>query len=421
MLDTGYIRENPDKVKEGAKNKGVDVDVAKVLDLDERYREVLQSVESLRAQKNEVSQKISQNTDSKEKEKAIKEAEGIKKELKKQEGILKEVKYELDELLLLIPNMPFDDVPVGKDDTENVVARKEGNLPEFDFEPKSYLEIAEQHDLIDIERAAKISGTRFGYLKNEAALLEFALVRLALDMLSKEGFTPIIPPVLVRPEFMEKLGYLAQGEEDEIYHVKKDDMFLVGTSEQSVVPYFANETLAEDELPKRFVAFSSCFRREAGSYGKDTKGILRVHQFDKVEMVSFAHPDKSREEHKFLLSLQEKLTQALGLPYQVIDICTGDTGFPMAQKFDIETWIPSEQKYRETHSTSNATDFQARRLNTRYKTKDGASTEFVHILNGTAYAIGRILIALLENHQQADGSVHIPKALQKYVGFDKIG
>ncbi|MDX1608292.1 MAG: serine--tRNA ligase [Candidatus Spechtbacterales bacterium] len=418
MLDINFIRENPKKVKEGSKKKGSDIDVDKIIELDKNYREILQEVEELRSKRNELSKLLA---DKEKREKHLDEAEKLKKELKSKEEKLNKVEGELQKLLLSIPNMPFDDVPVGKDDSENVVARTEGKLPDFDFEPRDYMEIAEMHDLIDTERAAKISGTRFGYLKNEAAQLEFALVRMALDILIEEGFTPMVPPVLIRPEYMEKLGYLAEGGAEDIYHTQKDEMLLVGTSEQSLVPYFANEVLQEEELPKRFAAFSTCFRREAGSYGKDTRGILRVHQFDKVEMVSFTHPDKSRDEHKYLLSLQEKLTQMLELPYQVIDICSGDTGFPMAQKFDIEAWIPSENKYRETHSTSNATDFQARRLNTRYKTKDGQNTEFVHILNGTAYAIGRTIIALLENHQQADGSVKIPEALQKYTGFNKIG
>lgn len=417
MLDINYIRENPKEVEKGAKSKGVDVDVKKVLKLDEEYRSILQEVEELRSKRNELSKLLA---DKDKREKHLGEAEKLKKELKEKEGRLDKTKGELDGLLMSIPNIPFDDVPIGKDDTENVVARKEGKLPEFDFEPKDYMEIAQMHDLIDTERAAKIAGTRFGYLKNQAVQLEFALINFAFETLIKEGFTPLVPPVLIRPEFMEKLGYLAEGGEDDIYKLEKDGMFLVATSEQSVVPYFADEILDETELPKRFVAFSTCFRREAGSYGKDTRGILRVHQFDKVEMVSFTHPDKSREEHKYLLSLQEKLMQALELPYQVIDICTGDTGFPMAQKFDIEAWVPSENKYRETHSTSNATDFQARRLNTRYRSKDGKTTDFVHILNGTAFSM-RPIIALLENHQQKDGSVKIPKALQKHTGFDKIG
>lgn len=425
MLSLEYIRNNPKKVKTGAHNKGFDIDIDKVLKLDKEHREFLQTVESLRAQKNKISSEIS-NLKGDERDKKIQEAESIKRELKEKERKLEKTTAQLDDLLWSIPNMPFDDVPVGEDESENKVLRYEGKITEFNFEAKDYLEIASIHDLIDVTRAAKVSGSRFGYLKNKAAMLEFALINFAMDVLQKEGFKPIVPPVLVRPEYMKKMGYLTEGWEEDIYYIEKDNMILVGTSEQSLVPMFADEILNEKDLPLRFAGFSTCFRREAGSYGKDTKGILRVHQFDKIEMVSFAHPDKSREEHKFLLSLQEKLMKALEIPYQVVHISTGDTGFPMAEKFDIESWMPSEKKYRETHSTSNATDFQARRLNTRFSAGGGSAkagknkTEFVHILNGTAFAIGRTIITLLENHQTRDGGVKIPKALQKYTGFKKI-
>jgi len=419
MLDIKFIRENSKKVKTGAHNKGYEVDVDKIIELDKKHRQLLQSVEELRAQKNEISGEIPKLEEAKRAPK-LKEAEQVKKELKEKEGVLGEIVSNLEELLWKVPNTPFEDVPVGKDDSENKTLRHEGKITEFKFKPKDYMEIAQMHDLIDTERASKISGTRFGYLKNQAAQLEFALVNFAMDTLVAEGFTSVVPPVLIRPQYMKKLGYLTEGWEDDVYYLEKDDMNLVGTSEQSIVPMFADEILSEKDLPMRFAGFSSCFRREAGSYGKDTKGILRVHQFDKVEMVSFAHPDKSREEHKFLLSIQERLMKALEIPYRVVHICTGDTGFPMAEKFDIESWIPAEKTYRETHSTSNATDFQARRLNTRFK-NSSAKTEFVHILNGTAFAIGRTLIALIENHQTEHGGIKIPKALQKYTGFKKIG
>ena len=419
MLDVNFIRENSKKVEAGAHNKGFDIDVDRILKLDKQHRELLQAVEGLRARKNQISSEIPKLNES-ERGAKLKEAEQIKIELKEKEDDLNKISSELNILLLSIPNIPFDDVPVGKDESGNKVLRLEGKITEFKFASKDYMELASQHDLIDIERASKLSGTRFGYLKNEAVQLEFALVNFAMDVLKKEGFKPMVPPVMIKPEYMAKLGYLGEGWEDDIYHLEKDNLTLVGTSEQTLVPMFADEILHEEDLPLRFMGFSTCFRREAGSYGKDTKGILRIHQFDKVEMVSFVHPDKSREEHKFLLSMQEKLMKALEIPYQVVHICTGDTGFPMAEKFDIESWVPGEKKYRETHSTSNATDFQARRLNTRFKTKDN-KLEFVHILNGTAFAIGRTLIALMENHQTENGGIKIPKALHKYVGFKKIG
>jgi len=420
MISLDYIRQNSKEVEKGAHNKGVEVDVGKILKLDKKHREALQKAEQLRAQKNEISKELSKKMDEKEKKKALTDAEKIKTNLKSKESKLNELNEELNGLLLAIPNIPFEDVPIGQDENDNKVIRQEGQKPEFDFEPRDYMELARMHDLIDTQTAGKISGTRFGYIKNELVALEFALAQYAMEVLVSEGFIPVVPPVLIRSEYMDKLGYLAEGGEEDMYHLEKDDLFLVATSEQSIVPYHADQVLSEKDLPKRYMGFSTCFRREAGSYGKDTKGILRVHQFDKIEMVSFTLPEKSREEHKYLLSLQEKLTQDLEIAYQVIDICTGDTGFPMAQKFDIESWIPSENKYRETHSTSNATDFQARRLNTKFKKSDGGR-EFTHILNGTAYAIGRTLITILENHQNKDGSINVPKVLHKYTGFKKIG
>ena len=419
MLDIEYIRNNPEKVEKDSKNKGINVDVEKLLELDKKYKKALQDVESLRAQRNEITKLLSSDSGADQRAGHLKKAEILKSNLQKAENFMKGTRAELDEILLSIPNMAFDDVPVGKDEGGNVVLRQEGKKTDFKFEPKDYLELAKEHDLIDIDRASKISGSRFGYLKNEAVILEFALVRFAMDTLTKEGFSPVVPPVLIRPEVMDKLGYTAHGADEDIYRLEKDDLYLVGTSEQSIVPYFADEVLNGEELPKRFAGFSTCFRREAGSYGKDTRGILRVHQFDKVEMVSFVSPEKSREEHEFLLSLQERLVRALEVPYQVVRMCTGDLGFPMAEKFDIESWIPSEGKYRETHSTSNSTDFQARRLNTRIKTAEG-DKKFAHILNGTAYAVGRTLIAIIENHQDKDGNIRIPKALQKYTGFEII-
>jgi len=280
------------------------------------------------------------------------------------------------------------------------------------------MEIAEKLDLIDIQRAAKVSGSRFGYLKREAALLEFALIKFGLDILTKQKFIPVLPPVMLKSEMARGTGYFEATDEKEAYFIPQDNLYLAGTAEQPLVAMHANEILDEKELPKRYIAFSTCFRREAGSYGKDTKGILRVHQFDKLEMISFCLPEKSKEEHNYFLSLEEKLMKALKLPYQVVNICTGDLGRPAAAKYDIETWLPSENKYRETHSTSNCTDFQARRLNIRYKNKSD-KLNFVHTINGTAFSM-RPLIAIIENYQQKDGSVKIPKILQKYTGFKVI-
>jgi len=408
MLDIKFIRQNPDKVKNGLKKKGVNPEIIdRILSLDEERRFGIRSTESLVADQ----KKLGKNN--------IEEARKIKEKIIKLAPDLEKIEKEFNKLMLQIPNLPFEGVPEGKDEGGNVVLREEGKKPKFSFKPKDYLEIAEKLDLIDVKRAVKVAGTRFGYLKKEAALLEFALVNFAFDTLVKEDFIPVIPPIMLKPEMAVGMGYLEQTGDNEAYFVEKDKLYLAGTSEQPIGIMHADEIFDEKELPKRYVAFSTCFRREAGSYGKDTRGIFRVHQFDKVEMFSFSHPTKCSQEHQFLLKMEEKLMKALEIPYRVVHICTGDLGVPASCKYDIEAWLPSENNYRETHSTSNCTDFQARRLNIRYRGKKGL--EFVHTLNGTAFAIGRMLIAIIENYQQKDGSVAVPKVLQKYTGFKKIG
>jgi seryl-tRNA synthetase len=404
MLDINFIRQNPEKVKEACKKKNVQCDVDAVLAYDKKKRERITSIEILRSKQN----KIGKDN--------IEEGKRIKSEIKKLEPEMEEIEKKLEELLMALPNIPFDDVPVGKDDSQNVVLRKVGKVPKFDFPAKDYLQIGEGLNLIDVKRAAKVAGARFGYIKNEAVLLEFAIIKLVFDLLTKKGFSPVLPPVMLKEEMAMGTGYFEASDKEEAYFLPQDKMFLVGTSEQSLIAMHANEVL---DLPKRYIAFSTCFRREAGSYGKDTKGILRVHQFDKLEMIIFSKPEDSKKEHQLLLSIEEELMKKLALPYQVINICTGDLGRPAAAKYDIETWVPSENKYRETHSTSNCTDFQARRLNIKYKDKTG-KLAFVHTLNGTGFAIGRILIAIIENYQQKDGSIKVPKVLQKYTGFKII-
>ena len=406
MLDIKFIRQNPEKVKEGIAKKQAKVDINLLLELDEKKRGYLQKVENLRAEQNKLGRED------------IAKAQEIKAEIKKLEPELENIEKEFNSLMLQIPNLPEDDVPVGKDDRENVVLREVGKKPRFGFQPKDYLFLAEKLDLIDVKRAAKVAGTRFGYLKKEAVLLEFALVHFAFETLLKEKFVPVIPPVMLKEAMARGTGYFEAVDKEEAYFIPEDDFYLVGTAEQSLIAMHSEEILEEKDLPKRYVGFSTCFRREAGAYGKDTKGILRVHQFDKVEMISLCRPEDSKKEHQFLLSIEEKLMQALKIPYRVIQICTGDLGRPAATKYDIEAWVQSENSYRETHSTSNCTDFQARRLNMRYRTKQGL--EFVHTLNGTAFAIGRMLIAIIENYQQKDGSILVPKVLQKYAGFKTI-
>jgi len=441
MLDIKFIRENSEIVKQAAKNKNIKVDVDRILELDKKRRDVLQVADKLRGEQNKASYEISGAKNEEDKQSIIEKMQAVKEELQGVDGTLDAVEEELNNLLKLVPNIPFEEVPVGKDATSNVVLREVGEKPKFDFAPRDYLRIAEAHDWIDVKRAGKVSGTRFGYIKGDLALLEFAIIRYALDFLTNlmkleevaisyklkaisSSFLPVIPPVLIKPEYMDAMGFLHGEAADDVYYLEKDNLYLVGTSEQAIGPMHAGEVFREEDLPKRYVGFSTCFRREAGSYGKDTKGILRVHQFDKVEMISFTTPENSRDEHKFLLAINETMMQELGLPYRVVRICTGDMGLAKADMYDIETWIPSEGRYRETHSASNITDFQARRLNIRYEASKSSKLKaknYVHMLNDTCFAIGRTLIAIIENFQTKDGAVKIPKVLQEYLGKKKIG
>lgn len=420
MLDIKFIRQNPDKVKEGCKKKQIEVDIDRLLEIDGKKREAQRALEDMLAQKNKASLEIAKAKEKKDKEKIILRMRELDTNSDRLNKNLKELEGEFNSLISQIPNVPFEEVPAGKDDRDNVVLREVGEKPKFDFRPRDYLEIGRNFDLIDTERAAKTSGSRFGFLKREAAFIEFALINFAFRHLTKNGFVPVIPPVMLKPEMARGTGYFEATAVDEAYCLAKDNLFLIGTSEQSLVAMHADEILSEKDLPKRYMGFSTCFRREAGAYGKDTKGILRVHQFDKVEMFTLSKPEESKKEHRFFLEQEESLMQALKIPYRVINICTGDLGFPAAAKYDIEAWLPSENKYRETHSTSDCTDFQARRLNIRYRDKSG-KLNFVHTVNGTAFAIGRILIAIIENYQQKDGSVLVPEVLQEYLSFKQIG
>jgi len=418
MLDIKFIRKNPEKIKEACNKKQVKVDIDQLLEVDKKRRETLMALEDILAQKNKASKEIPKTKSEKEKQKIILEMKELDKNGDRLKKDLTVLEKEFQNLIYQIPNPPFDDVPVGRDERDNVVIREWGNKPEFAFKLKNYLEIAKKLDLIDVEKAAKVSGTRFGFFKKEAALLEFALINLAFNTLIKEGFLPIVPSVMIKPEMMRGMGYIDRGDQ-EIYFIEKDKLYLVGTAEQIIGPMHTNDLFKEKDLPKRYLGFSTCFRREAGAYGKDTIGIFRVHQFDKVEMFSFCKPDQSQKEHLFFLEMEEKLMQLLKIPYRIVQMCTGDLGDPAAAKYDVEAWMPGQKKYRETHSTSNCTDFQARRLNIRYWTNDG-KLNFVHTINGTAFAIGRTLIAIIENYQQQDGSILVPEALQKYLGFKVI-
>lgn len=414
MLDIKLIRDNPDFIKEKAKDKNVDINVEHILEIDKKHKELSIAVQKLREERNILTDSMK----GKPTPEQIEKGKTLKVKLEKEENALKAIWDELKIELYKIPNPAKPDVKVGRSDAENEVLKKVGEPTKFDFKPKDHLEIGESLNLIDVKAAAKISGARFDYLKNEGVLLEFALKQLAFDLLIKEGFIPIIPPVLVKKEIMDELGYTQMGEEENIFSLDKDNLYLVGTSEQSIVPMLKDEVFKKEELPKRYVGFSTCFRREAGSYGKDTRGIFRVHQFDKVEMVSFVEEGQDDKEHEYLLSLEEKLFKLLDIPYQIVRICTGDLGFNAARKYDIEAWIPSQNKYREVTSTSTVTDFQSRRLNIKYQ--NGNEKKYAYILNGTAFSMNRPIIAILENYQQQDGSVLIPKVLQKYLNLEKI-
>ena len=444
MLDIQFIRENSEKVKKGVAAKQLDPKlVDKVLELDAKYRKLLGEVENLRSERNKAAQ-----------EKDIEKGKKVKSELQKKEPEFKKVEEEYKDAVNQIPNLPADDVPEGKDERENKVTRKwspsseasayQGGEPKkfsakggpasgWDFKPKDHLELGEALDIIDVKVASKVTGARFGYLKGDAALLEFALIQHAFSVLTnsdelkkiadkvKEGysskpFIPIVPPVMVRPDVFGKMARLEPKEER--YYIKSDDLYLIGSAEHTLGPMHMDEVLPEKNLPLRYVGFSTSFRREAGTYGKDTKGILRVHQFDKVEMESFTTPEDSDKEQDFFVAIQEYLMQSLEIPYQIVMICTGDMGAPDYRQIDLEAWLPGEGKYRETHTSDNMTDYQARRLNTRVQTK--SKTEFVHMNDATAFAVGRTIIAILENYQQKDGSILIPKVLQKWVGKDKI-
>ena len=424
MLDIKLIRENPEKVKEACKNKQVVCDVDRILQLDQERRKLLQDIEGLKARQNKLGKAD------------IAEAQGLKRQIKAQEPAFKSVEEELSRLLLEVPNVPLPDVPIGKDDTENKVMRTWGKVPVFNFIPKDHVVLGQELDLFDTEKASKITGARFAYLKKEAALLEFALVQYVLSVMTSEKivkkiadsvgkgyspkpFIPVVPPVMVRPDVLRKMGRLTEQDKEERYYLQQDDLYLVGSAEHTLGPLHMDETLHEDALPIRYLGFSTAFRREAGSYGKDMKGILRVHQFDKLEMESFTIPEDSLKEQNFFVAIQEYLMQGLELPYQVVNVCTGDMGKPDARQIDIETWLPGQGKYRETHSADLMQDFQARRLNIKVRRKDG-KTEFAHMNDATAFAIGRTLIAILENYQQKDGSIKVPAVLQKYCGFRKI-
>jgi seryl-tRNA synthetase len=417
MIDIKFLRENPDVVRASQKGRGEDVTlVDQVIAIDEKRRAAINEFELLRAEQNTLSKSVG-GAKGDEKAKLLESAKDLANKVKSADAIRAELEAQTQAIALQLSNILDPNAPIGKEE-DFVILEHVGTPREFtDFEPKDHVELGKLLGAIDTERGAKVSGSRSYYLTGVGALLEFALVNYAISSAVKAGFTPVIPPVLVNPPAMEGTGFLGQAAEN-VYHLEKDGMYLVGTSEVPLAAYHMDEVLPVEKLPLRYAGYSTCFRREAGTYGKDTRGIIRVHQFDKVEMFSFCHPDQTLEEHKRLLQWEKDFLNAMEIPYRVIDVASGDLGSSANRKFDIEAWIPTQKAYREVTSTSNCAEFQARRLNIRFKDSDG--TKAVATLNGTLVAIPRMIVAILENHQNADGSVNVPQALQPFLGTKRF-
>jgi seryl-tRNA synthetase len=413
MLDINLIRKNPELVRQKIKSRKFDPKlIDTLLAADNKVNQFLKRIEELRHEQNIKAK----SKPSSEELAFLKHRKGTIKTL---EMGLNEYHKEREKILISLPNLPLEDVKTGAGEKGNEVIKTVGSKTKFSFKPKNYLTLAQPLDLIDLSQAAAVSGARFSYLKGRLVRLQYALMNYAMEALTVEKFTALVPPLMVKDEVMQGLGYVEGLEEKEKYHFEKDRLYLIATAEHSLIPYHMNQTLKAEQLPLRYFAFTPAFRREAGSYGQDTKGILRSHQFDKLEMVSFCEPSKSDEEQKYMLSVVEKLMASLELPYRVVRMCTGDMVLPSARSYDIETWLPGQNQYRETHSCSNCTDFQARRLNIKYRDQEN-KTQFVHTLNSTVFALGRTLIALIENYQTKEGTIKIPKVLQKYAGFKEI-
>jgi seryl-tRNA synthetase len=410
MLDIQIIRNDPDKIRKATKDKGFDESVVdKILDVDVKRRTLIQEVEALRAKRNELSEKIKGKSD---------EAISIKKELSKKEEVLETLQTEFKDLMFKVPNPSAEDVKVGTPE-ENEIIKTVGEIPTFDFKVRDHLEIGELTDTIDFERGAKVAQSGFFYFKNDLVLLEFALAQYSLTKLSEKGFTPVITPNVAKERNIVGCGFQARSDKErQIYHLEGEDLDLIATAEITLVGLHTDEVLDPKKLPLKYAGYSSCYRKEIGSYGKDVRGILRVHEFKKVEMVVFCDPESSEKIHNELLDIEEEIYQELGIPYQIVKMATGDLGNAASKKYDLEAWMPSQEKYREITSTSNTTDFQARRLN--IKTKKNGENIFVHTLNGTVATTSRTVIAILENFQNEDGSINIPDVLQKWMGKEKI-
>ena len=425
MIDITLLREQPEDLKASLARRGLDLDVDAMAQIDQMRRSTRVTAESMRAEQKSLSRRIPR-LEGEARQSAIAEAGKLASSYRAALAEADELDEQFREIWIKVPNPAHPSAADGLVEEDAVEIKRWGTIRDFGFPVKDHRELGADLGMIDIERAARVSGSRFGYLTGPAVMIEFALVRMVLEMLGERGFTPVVPPVLVREEALFGTGFFPD-DDQQVYEVgvttgeglRSDNLYLVGTSEVSLAAYHAGEVLGEDALPLRYAGFSSCFRREAGAHGKDTAGIFRVHQFDKVEMFSFCHPDRSWDEHEMLLGIEEQIVQSLDIPYRVVNVAAGDLGASAAKKYDIEAWIPSQGRYREITSCSNTTDFQSRRLRIRYRTDRG--NRLVHTLNGTAVAVGRLLIAIMENHQQMDGSVVVPDALRAYAGFDRIG
>jgi seryl-tRNA synthetase len=420
MIDIKKVHENPEKFKKAAKDKNFDVDIDRLLDLDSQLLSVKKQLQDVSTDKNRIGKSIPKLS-ADEKQSALSELSQLKQREAKYDEDVKRLKPEFDELMQQVPQPTDDDVPLGKDDTENVEIRKEGQVRHFDFEPKDHVQLGLALGIIDIERGVKLAGTRNYFLKGDGALLHMAVLRFAMDYMVGKGYIPLSVPLLMKDEAMKGTGYYP-GSEDQTYRMEKDQLNLAGTAEVPLTAYRMGEILGEEELPLKYVAQSSCFRREAGAAGKDTYGLYRIHQFDKVEQVVICKNsvEQSNKYHEEILANAEAVMQALELPYRVVNVCTGDLGRGQVKKFDIEAWMPSRGNYCETHSASKFYEFQARRMNLRYKESATKKNHFCHTLNNTVIASPRILIPILELYQHSDGSITIPKVLRPYMNKETI-
>ncbi len=417
MIDIAFLRERRGELAASLERRGVQVDLEVLATLDEERRNARSQAEELRAQQKVIGKSIP-SLSGDDKQEAITRAGGLSDRYKTLLAQADRFDEEFQAIWIVLPNITDPSAADGIDEDDAVEISRSGEPTQFNFAPKDHVDLGAGLGVIDIERATKVSGSRFGMLKGDLVLLEMAIVRWAMETLGAHGFTPILPPVLVRESALVGTGFFP-ADREQVYSIGEDDLFLVGTSEVPLAAMHGDEIFEESDLPLRYAGFSTCFRVEAGTYGKDTRGIFRVHQFDKAEMFSFVHPDRSRDEHDFLLEREEELIRALEIPYRVVNVAAGDLGSSAAKKYDIEAWFPGQERYREITSTSNTTDYQARRLRIRFKGDDGKN-RLVHTLNGTAVAMGRTLIALMENHQQEDGTIRIPEALVPYTGFDVL-